>query len=131
MSPRQGAEPAKLLVVDDEDSVLKLVCTLLQRDGYSVLAAHDGSDALSLARTRGHEIDILLTDLRMPGLGGAELARAVVRLHPHIRVIYMTGFAEEQFGPGTQALRKPFKPGALRDVVERASANPEKPPQGS
>jgi two-component system cell cycle sensor histidine kinase/response regulator CckA len=109
-----------LLVVDDDEGVLNLVCRLLERDGHSVIRACDGSEALALARTRGQDICVLLTDIRMPGIGGRELADAVVRLHPHIRVIYMTGFSEEQVERGAVALRKPFRLEALKLAVSRS-----------
>lgn len=110
-----------VLVADDDEGVLRLVCGLLERDGHSVISARDGSQALKLARKHGQKIRVLLTDIRMPGIGGRELADAVVRMHPHIRVIYMTGFSEEQFERGAVALRKPFRPEALKAVVSRLS----------
>ena len=122
MPPSTDHKPPTLLVVDDDDSVLKLVCMLLRRDGHEVLAAHDGVEALTVTRSRGLDIDILLTDLRMPGLGGAELAKAVAGLFPHIRVVFMTGFADEHFEPGSVAIRKPFKPAVLKDALQRAAA---------
>jgi hypothetical protein len=110
-----------VLVADDDEGVLRFVCGLLERDGHSVISARDGSQALKLARKHGQKIRVLLTDIRMPGIGGRELADAVVRMHPHIRVIYMTGFSEEQFERGAVALRKPFRPEALKAVVSRLS----------
>jgi two-component system cell cycle sensor histidine kinase/response regulator CckA len=106
-----------LLVVDDDEGVLRLVCELLERDGHDVIRARGGSEALALARTHGQEIRVLLTDIGMPGIGGCELAEAVVRLYPHIRVIYMTGFSEKQFERGTVVLRKPFRPAALKAAL--------------
>jgi CheY-like chemotaxis protein len=87
-----------------------------------VIPAHDGSEALALAQKYCQDIRVLLTDVRMPGLDGRALADAVVRLHPHIRVIYMTGFSEERFERGAVALRKPFRPEELKSAVSRSSA---------
>jgi CheY-like chemotaxis protein len=117
----QTAARTTLLVADDDEGVLAFVCRLLEQDGHTVIRAHDGAEALTLARQHGKDICVLLTDIRMPGLGGRELAAAVVRAHPHIRIIYMTGFADEQFERGTVALRKPFRPDALRAAVTRSS----------
>jgi YesN/AraC family two-component response regulator len=86
-----------------------------------VIRAHDGSEALALAREHGPKIRVLVTDIRMPGIGGRELASAVVRMHPHIGVIYMSGFAEEQFEKGAIALLKPFPPEALKAGLNRPS----------
>jgi two-component system cell cycle sensor histidine kinase/response regulator CckA len=114
--------PSRLLVVDDDDGVLKLVCSVLSREGHKVLSAHDGSEALELVQAHGKEIDVLVTDIRMPGLGGHELAKAARDLHPRIGVIYMTGFSEEQFEPEAVALRKPFRPDVLKGAIQRVIA---------
>ena len=127
LMPSSG-KPTTLLVVDDDDGVLRFVCGLLERDGHKVHRARDGSEALALARTHGREIRVLLTDIRMPGIGGRELAAAVLRMHPHIGVIYMTGFSDEQFERGTEALRKPFRPETLMAAVRRSSACRPSPP---
>lgn len=122
MRATRTAARTTLLVADDDEGVLGFVCRLLEQDGHTVIRARDGSEALTLARKHGQDIRVLLTDIRMPGLGGRELAAAVVRAHPHIRIIYMTGFSEEQFERGTVALRKPFRPDALRAAVTRSRA---------
>jgi CheY-like chemotaxis protein len=117
----------RLLVVDDDEAVLRLVCTLLQRDGHTVLSAHEGSEALRLLQARGREIDVLVTDVRMPGLGGNELVQAARALHPRIGVIVMTGFAEEELPPDAEALRKPFRPDMLLHAVGRVTARTTDP----
>ncbi|MGC9969848.1 MAG: response regulator [Bryobacteraceae bacterium] len=122
MSALQVPAKTTLLVADDDQGVLRFVCSVLERDGHSVIPAHDGSEALALAQKYGQDIRVLLTDVRMPGLDGRALADAVVRLHPHIRVIYMTGFSEERFERGAVALRKPFRPEELKSAVSRSSA---------
>src|SRR5512138_2480053 len=108
------AFPSSLLVVDDDESVLKLVCAVFRREGHKVLSAHDGTEALELVRAQGKEIDVLVTDIRMPGLGGHELAKEARGLFPRMGVIFMTGFSEEQFEPNAVALRKPFRPDVLK-----------------
>jgi hypothetical protein len=116
--------PAKttLLVAEDDEGVLRFVCEILEREGHKVIRARDGSEALALARKHGGDVRVLLTDIRMPGIDGRQLAEAVVRMHPHIRVVYMTGFSEEQFARGAVALRKPFRPEALKAIVSRSAA---------
>jgi hypothetical protein len=122
MNAAHAPNRTTLLVVDDDQGVLGFVCSVLERDGHNVLPARDGSEALALAQKHGQDIRVLVTDVRMPGLSGRELANAVLRMHPHIRVIYMTGFAEEQFERGAVALRKPFRPEALKSALTRSSA---------
>ncbi len=122
MNSGTPASQSSLLVVDDDDSVLKLVCTVLIREGHKVLSARDGTEALELVRAHGREIDVLVTEIRMPGLGGHELAKAARRLFPRMGVIFMTGFSEEQFEPEAVALRKPFRPDVLKGALLRVFA---------
>ena len=121
MKAIRTVDKTTLLVADDDEGVLAFVCRLLEGDGHTVIRAHDGSEALALARQHGESIRVLVTDIRMPGIGGRELAHAVVRMHPHIRVIYMTGFSEEHVERGAIALRKPFRPEALKAALNRPS----------
>lgn len=121
MSAAEILARTTLLVVDDDQGVLGFVCSVLEREGHSVIPAHDGSEALALAKQFGQDIRVLVTDIRMPGLDGRALADAVVRLYPHIRVIYMTGFAEEQFERGALAIRKPFRPEALKSALTHST----------
>jgi CheY-like chemotaxis protein len=115
---------SRLLVVDDDDGVLKLVCSVLSREGHQVLSARDGTEALELVRTRGQEIDVLVTDIRMPGLGGHELAKEARDLFPRMGVVFMTAFSDEQFEPEAVALRKPFRPDVLKSAIRRVIASP-------
>lgn len=80
-----------VLVVDDEESVRLLLSTLLERDSYQVLLAHDGQHALEVSRKHAGEIDALVTDYRMPRLDGLQLARTLTAERPGIRVMIMSG----------------------------------------
>lgn len=118
-----------VLVVDDEPGVAKLVRTILLRDGYSVWVACNGEEALEFARDHGEPIDLLLTDVMMPGMSGPELAAALGRLFPRLSIIYMSGYmtellAEEALRPGMNFIAKPFHNEALRDFVARVLAVP-------
>jgi len=108
-----------ILVVENEEALLELTSDLLSRSGYKVLSARDGLDAIKIARLFDGSIHLLLTDIMMPKLNGAALARRVTRLHPGIRVLFMTGHAEpdatlhENMPPESECLQKPFHRDAL------------------
>jgi len=118
MIPSTNSET--VLVVDDNEAIRELLEILLCRDGYRVLSASDGPKALRLARaTPG--IDLLLSDLDMPGMRGDELARHFVRVHPTARVAFVSsdgGPPEDT--PDAEFLAKPFTAGELRSTVHRA-----------
>ncbi|MEP6592763.1 MAG: sigma-54 dependent transcriptional regulator, partial [Acidobacteriota bacterium] len=86
-----ATRPGRVLVVDDERSMRELLSIVLRRDGYEVLVAEDGADALELL---GKErVDILITDIRMPSMNGVELLREAKRIDPDLIAIVMTAFA--------------------------------------
>jgi len=117
--------------VEDEEAVRELVMEGLQRDGYSILAAGNALEALSLIERHSRPIDLLLTDLRMPGMNGIDLARRLMPLHPGMKVLLMSGYSEEEIGefvqkePGTAFLQKPVTPSLLsrkvREVLDTRS----------
>ena len=80
-----------LLVVDDEVNIRNVTTTTLSRYGYRVIAARDGVEALALFPPRSHEISLLITDLHMPGLDGAAIARVVRRLNPAVKILAASG----------------------------------------
>ena len=87
-----------------------------------MLESHSPHDALEIARGRAAGIDVLLTDVVMPGLRGTELARMVEELHPEVHVIYMSGYAqslpEAQIPQGAVFLQKPFRFAALAEQLK-------------
>ena len=116
-----------ILVVDDEDSLLELLCEVLRRNGYTVLPAANGREALRLTREHPEPIDLVITDMVMPKMGGRELAEALHALKPSLKILYMTGYAEkaedvkELLSSGHSFIEKPFTPDELlhktRDVL--------------
>ncbi len=124
----EPAEPATetVLLVEDEDVVRRLVRQVLEGAGYRVLEAADGGAAIELAR-EGH-VDLLLTDLVMPKLGGREVAAELRRTLPDLKVIYMSGYADGGIlengllQPGTELLEKPFAFADLTGRVRRVLA---------
>ncbi len=108
----ERVEPATVLVVEDEEVVRSLVVHVLEDEGYHAVVANDGEEALALAA--GMSIDVLLTDLTMPKLGGRELSEQLRSSNPDLKVVYMSGYADKGIlsdgilPPGTAFLSKPF-----------------------
>ena len=127
-SPRKRRRAGRtVLVVEDEESVRRLLTDLLKRDGYDVLQAPNAEEALGLAvRYRG-PIHLLVTDMVMPGASGRELADSLRRLHPESKVVLVSGYSESLSSAGPldvaiHYLQKPFAPEHLtrlvRDVID-------------
>jgi len=117
-----------VLVVDDETSVRHLACTMLRRSGYTVIAAGDGDEAERVAAGHAGTIDVLLTDIVMPGIRGPELAIRLRRVRPALRVVYMSGFRGTEALPDVERgealfLEKPFVPAALVGAVARVGTS--------
>jgi CheY-like chemotaxis protein len=85
-----------VLLVDDDDGVRRMTYELLQKVGYRVLEAADGTEALSICEREAGRIDLLLTDAIMPVLSGRAVAERVVLIRPGIRVLFMSGYTEDQ-----------------------------------
>jgi PAS domain S-box-containing protein len=126
---RKGTET--VLLVEDEDAVRRLARTALQRQGYAVLDARSPGEALELARERPGPIQIMVTDVVMPGMSGRQLAEKLAVLHPETRVLYISGYTENAIvhqgvlDAGVAFLNKPFSPDALlrkvREVLDAAA----------
>ena len=103
-----------VLLAEDEQLVRQLVAETLERLGYSVLAAANGVEALEQLDAHDGSVDLLLTDVVMPGMNGRELAKLVRERRPETRVLFMTGYAEDAvtsdgvLQPGAELLEKPF-----------------------
>lgn len=105
----------RLLVVDDESAVLKLVTRILTTDNYDVSSADSGETAAQMIEDPWFgPVDLLVTDLMMPGMNGRELAAFARQRNPNVRVLYITGFADSLFkglqelGGGESFIEKPF-----------------------
>ena len=124
-------KPQTILLVDDEKMVLDLVTRILDEEGYSVLPAASGREGLAIAQAHKGRIDLLLTDIVMPGMSGGELAQQVLQLCPGIRVLYMSGYTKyTAVGHGVLESVNPFiwKPfdsvqllGKVLEVLENPS----------
>jgi hypothetical protein len=122
-APAGGSE--LILVVDDEESVLAVSRTLLQRRGYRVLAASSGAEALALFRPHAHEVALVITDLMMPGMDGTDLVPRLRELAPGLRVIGVSGINHDARLPEftrlgfAEILAKPYELATLLDAVRR------------
>ena len=122
---RRDLRHAAILVVDDEEMVRQLACVALQRQGYEVLEAKDGKDAIGVLARAGPLPSLVLLDLTMPRIGGEELVPILNRDYPGLNIIVTSGYAEENvrpvFPPGAVAgfLQKPYTAAALTEKVEK------------
>lgn len=122
--------PATILLVDDEEAVLRTAERVLTRAGYRVLAVSTGPAALELARTSQERIDALVTDVEMPGMSGPELVEAIGAHRPGLAVLFLSGYSSDEVlqevvrGMEVPFLQKPFTMEELtvkiRQVLEAA-----------
>lgn len=121
--PSDSFPPAVVLVVDDEEIVSRLVTRLLTHNGYTVLQAASGEDALAIVRQRRPPVDLVLSDVIMPGMDGTELAGLVLAECPGPGVILMTGQLPQEIervnvgGHIVRVLRKPLDLDQLLEVL--------------
>jgi CheY-like chemotaxis protein len=121
--PRAEHGQETILLVEDETNLRRLARQYLETQGYKILEAEDGAAALQIVDGYNGAIDLLLTDVIMPGMNGRELAARVTNLLPDVRVLYMSGYTENAVGQdgtldaGINLLQKPFSLPALKDRV--------------
>jgi CheY-like chemotaxis protein/anti-sigma regulatory factor (Ser/Thr protein kinase) len=116
-----------ILLAEDDPMIRNLVLQTLETRGYAVLTAEDGWEGIKVARNHRGRIDLLLTDVVMPGMGGAELAIAMKELYPEIQVVFMSGYSRSQLEdegvPADAALlEKPFTPDKVVSLVRKQMA---------
>jgi CheY-like chemotaxis protein len=122
---RKGVKPKgseTILLVDDEEGVLKLVHAILQANGYSVIEAGNGTAALAAFEKNAHKIDLVLTDVVMPQMNGFELGERLAAERTDVKILYMSGYRDSPIGtqPGAAPrpfLHKPFTPDVLLEKV--------------
>jgi two-component system cell cycle sensor histidine kinase/response regulator CckA len=133
MSESSGSETprrtATILIVDDEESVLALVRTMLWRAGFTVLEASGGEEGLRVAAEHAGPIHLLLTDVLMPGMNGYDLAEKLTAARPETKLLIMSGYRDKVLveSTGRQALdapfiRKPFTQYSLIAKIDEALA---------
>jgi|GEM_PF-946905 len=108
-----------ILIIEDEESVRELVVKILSQHGYKTLSAKNKEEAFHIWKKCSEKIDLVLTDIVMPGANGWDLAKKLTKLKPKLKVLYMTGYAEDiisnymALNRNIPFLRKPFTPGEL------------------
>jgi two-component system cell cycle sensor histidine kinase/response regulator CckA len=123
-----ASEAETILVVDDQEIVLKTVCTILERAGYNILRAMSGPEALALCQNHHGLIHLALLDVIMPGLNGPALSECLRGLLPTVRILYMSGYTHAEIvSRGVQAdigdyVAKPFTATSLLHRVREALA---------
>jgi CheY-like chemotaxis protein len=128
VSERGGAT---ILLAEDDTSVRELVRTMLTKKGYRVLCASDGEQAIDMASKHAGTIDLLLTDVVLPGLNGREVAERMRDARPDLRVLYMSGYTDDAIlrrGVLTQRsslIQKPFSAADLTSRVNELLAHPK------
>ncbi|NWF55743.1 MAG: GAF domain-containing protein [Syntrophaceae bacterium] len=117
-----GGGRETILIVEDEEGVRKLTRKILSRQGYKILEASSGGDALLLCEQWSEPIHLILSDVVMPGINGPELARRLQALSPGVKVLFMSGYADQAiFQSGILEEKASFiqKPFSARDLVEK------------
>jgi CheY-like chemotaxis protein len=129
-------QSATVLVVEDEVSLRTFTCTLLQENGYRVLEAGDGEEALALADQYKEPIHLLLTDMIMPGMNGPAVAEKLALLHPEAKVLFMSGYtgfvSRGLIDPHALLVSKPFtREELLRKIRQVLGPRTPAQPEGS
>jgi DNA-binding NtrC family response regulator len=130
-SPGRAGATGTVLVVDDESAVRRFAVRVLQREGYTVMEATDGAEALSLVRAEGASVEVVVSDIVMPRLNGVELMQALSVSHPGLPVILMSGYAtaalsELGISAPCSILTKPFPADRLLAEVQRCIHRPDR-----
>jgi two-component system, cell cycle sensor histidine kinase and response regulator CckA len=118
---------ATILVVDDEPAILRLIELVLEQGGFRVLSAENGFDALRVSESHRGEIDLLVSDVRMPGMDGPTLAKKLLEADPDLPVLFISGYWEDGPLPGDRpfpVLSKPFPLASLLNTVRNIVRTP-------
>jgi PAS domain S-box-containing protein len=126
-APAGGSET--ILLVEDEAALREITCEYLQSRGYNVLSANSGMQALEICRSHESPIDILMTDIIMPGIQGPELVKAALDMRPQMHVIYVSGYTDRGLEVATKEtnavlLQKPYSLADLGHTIRSTAAAP-------
>ncbi|HEY6888002.1 MAG TPA: ATP-binding protein [Solirubrobacter sp.] len=124
--PQRGGGET-ILLVEDEPALLEVTRRILAENRYEVLVASGGAEALRLADEHPGEIDMLLTDVVMPGMLGKEVAERLTAARPNVRVLFMSGYAQPMVGLTGEIIDKPFTEAALLERLRSLLASPASP----
>ena len=123
-APEPATRRATVLLVEDDDAVRALARRSIERKGYTVYEARNGDEALMLADANFKHLDVVVTDLVMPGMSGREMVRRLREKHGSIKVLFMSGYTADVMENIDQLdggfLEKPFTPPQLCNAIENA-----------
>jgi CheY-like chemotaxis protein len=117
-----------ILVVEDDHAVRLLICKILERNHYAVIEAEEGEDALMVAHLNEGRVDLLISDVVMPGISGPDLVRQFAPIHPETKFLLISGLSAENieaassFPRGIEFLKKPFNQKELLDHIQHLLA---------
>ena len=112
------ARPYTILIADDDPILREVVVNILQEPGYMVVSAADGYEAIRILA--GRHVDLMIADVRMPGLDGMQLGLQAKVMRPRLHVIFITGYAvSPEVAEHGQIVPKPIRSSVLLEVVER------------
>jgi two-component system, cell cycle sensor histidine kinase and response regulator CckA len=121
--PVRGAET--ILVIEADDAVRRMPREFLKIKGYTVIEARGATEAIQVVENRGNRIDLVLTDVLMPGMKGRELVKRLAELRSDLKVLYMSAYTEDAainigvLSPGTEFIEKPFSPDEIAAKVHQ------------
>ena len=130
----EEAERPTVLVVDDEEDLRDIMRRMPERRGFRVTVAGDFDEAVATCRGHEGDIDVLLTDLGLPGVSGGDLARTAAELRPGMRIVYISGLPREVavdkglIAGDARLIRKPFTSEVLVTSLNSALAEPARAP---
>ena len=128
MTSPDAAPKETILLVDDEQSVRGIVVKILRRAKYNVLEAEDGETAVRISKEHPGKIDLVITDMYMPGLRGREVVERLAPTRPGLRALFISGYADQDARTGVPAganfLNKPFSGQELTSAVEKVLKGP-------
>lgn len=123
--PEVSSDRPTVLVVDDEEDLRDIMRRMLERRGFDTLVAADSETAIATCRSHEGDIDVLLTDLGLPGASGGELSRAAMTLRPRMGVVYISGLPKDiavtkgLIGDDALLVKKPFTSELLIEALRR------------
>ena len=124
--PERGLDMARIILCEDDEAIRAFVTRALEMDGHEIIAAVDGEDGFDRLQDYEGAVDLLLTDIKMPFMDGIELAHSASALWPDLRILMMTGFADQRERTETlnalivDVVSKPFTLAQIRSEVAKA-----------
>jgi CheY-like chemotaxis protein len=117
----QAAHAETILIVEDQEATAQITRILLESWGYTVLEAHSGAEALEIFERDGDAVELVLTDVIMPGMTGPQLGVELLRRRPDLRMVYMSGYPAGELNqqPNAAFLPKPFNPSSLSRMIRK------------